>query len=394
MTDAITKVAITKVEVPQLGVNDEFVVVIEYLFEEGDKVEREDQLLTVESSKTTIDITSEVSGYFKPARQIEDEVAVGDCLGYIFQSKAELESFIIEAQPEQKDHPNMDPQNKDHQNKDNRQSGGKQNQTAQITKKAEALISQQSINVADIVYSGNILREKDVLHHLSLTTTEITFIQKKELSIPVIVYGCGRGARVINETLSLSTKYEVVGFIADRPKYDNTIAGLPVLSSPNYSLLKDNNIQHIALAITNSVQRLDCFNELVRNEFQIINVIHPKSLISPSVSLGKGNHIKAGALIDSFTTIGNACIIDNGVIIPHDNEVKDGVHLAPNATLGSSVSIGKCTIVGIGANISTQIEIGEYSIISVGSSVTRNVPPYSIVEGVPGKVIGQRKKEK
>ena len=54
--------------------------------------------------------------------------------------------------------------------------------------------------------------------------------------------------------------------------------------------------------------------------------------------------------------------------------------------------IGSKTIVGIGSSIATSSIVGEGCIVSVGSSIVRDVPDGTIVEGVPGKVIGVRKK--
>ena len=85
-------------------------------------------------------------------------------------------------------------------------------------------------------------------------------------------------------------------------------------------------------------------------------------------------------------------IIDNGSVIAHDNQIGNGCHIAPGVSLGSSISIGDFTVIGIGACISTNVIIGKNCIISVGSSVTKDVPDNSIVEGIPGKVIGTVKK--
>lgn len=126
--------------------------------------------------------------------------------------------------------------------------------------------------------------------------------------------------------------------------------------------------------------------------YKLVNVIHPKAQISGSVKIGKGNYIKSAALLETNTTIGHCCIIDNGSVITHDNQIGNGCHIAPGESLGSSICIGDFCVIGIGVSISTNVKIGKNCIISVGSSVTKDVPDNSIVEGVPGKVIGTVKK--
>ena len=53
--------------------------------------------------------------------------------------------------------------------------------------------------------------------------------------------------------------------------------------------------------------------------------------------------------------------------------------------------IEELAIIGIGSTLTTNLKIGKKSIISVGSSVVKDVPHNSIIEGVPGKIIGKRK---
>ena len=59
--------------------------------------------------------------------------------------------------------------------------------------------------------------------------------------------------------------------------------------------------------------------------------------------------------------------------------------------MGSSIHIGNYSVIGIGVSISTNISIGKNCIISTGTSITVDIPDNSIVEGVPGKVIGSVK---
>jgi acetyltransferase-like isoleucine patch superfamily enzyme len=60
--------------------------------------------------------------------------------------------------------------------------------------------------------------------------------------------------------------------------------------------------------------------------------------------------------------------------------------------LGHKVKIGND--VWIGANVfinaSTVSEIGDGAVIGAGAIVTHNVPPYSVVLGIPGKVVKYR----
>jgi len=72
------------------------------------------------------------------------------------------------------------------------------------------------------------------------------------------------------------------------------------------------------------------------------------------------------------TVIGNSCIIGHGAVV-HGATLEDHV------------------LVGIHATILNGAKIGEYSIIGAGALVPEGmaVPPFSLVMGVPGKVVRQ-----
>ncbi len=57
------------------------------------------------------------------------------------------------------------------------------------------------------------------------------------------------------------------------------------------------------------------------------------------------------------------------------------------------ITIGNDVWIGDGAWIKNGVTIGDGAIIGARAVVTRNVPPYSIVTGIPADVIGYRFEE-
>ncbi len=108
---------------------------------------------------------------------------------------------------------------------------------------------------------------------------------------------------------------------------------------------------------------------------------------------------ETGIDIHPAATIGTRVFIDHGVgvVIGETAEIGDDVVLYQGVTLGGT---GKHTgkrhptlengvMVSAGASILGPVRIGEGSKIGAGSVVLKDVPPYSTVVGVPGRVVKQ-----
>jgi len=94
--------------------------------------------------------------------------------------------------------------------------------------------------------------------------------------------------------------------------------------------------------------------------------------------------------------IGPGLFIDHGagVVIGETAEVGENVTLLQGVTLGGTSlkrekrhpTLGNDVVVGAGAKIIGAFKIGDGSRIGAGSVVVREVPPNSVVVGVPGRV--------
>ena len=110
-----------------------------------------------------------------------------------------------------------------------------------------------------------------------------------------------------------------------------------------------------------------------------------------------------GIEIHPAATLGPGLFIDHGmgVVIGETAEVGEDVTLLQGVTLGGTSlrrekrhpTLGNNVVVGAGAKIIGAIRVGDGSRIGAGSVVVREVPPNSVVVGVPGRVTyrdGQR----
>ena len=363
--------------VSQLGVNDENAKLIKWLIKDGDYVANGEVLCELETTKAAFEIKADCSGYISFLAAEGDEVLINDPLAVISPSIEKAKKIKLTHK--------VDLQKKKEI----------QNESFQATKKAIDLAKQHDISLENIpVNSGAIIRESDVAAFISEESCKETpefILNTSSEQKSVVIYGAGKGGITIQETLSKANGFNVVCFVDDDYTNLGLQIGLPVYHSSNLNQLKKKGIMHLALGVASGSIRQKNKNKAEELGFEVINVVHHNSYVSPSVQMGKGNFIKAGAVIDTNTIIGDCCIIDNGAIIAHDNVIENGCHIAPGATFGSSIVLGQNTVVGIGANISTNIKIGKNCIIAVGASVTQHFDDSSLIDGVPGRLIGKTK---
>jgi len=111
-----------------------------------------------------------------------------------------------------------------------------------------------------------------------------------------------------------------------------------------------------------------------------------------AVSIGQNTVINRDVLLDGRMglVIGDNASISEGVAIfslEHDPN-------SPNfANRGAPVRIADRTFIGARAIILPGVTVGEGAVVAAGAVVTSDVPPYSIVGGVPARLIGERRRD-
>jgi carbonic anhydrase/acetyltransferase-like protein (isoleucine patch superfamily) len=121
----------------------------------------------------------------------------------------------------------------------------------------------------------------------------------------------------------------------------------------------------------------------------------PGVVVTGDVELAAGVNVWFATVIRgdlAKITLGPRVNLQDGVIVHTDHgipqDIAEGVVVGHRAVLHGR-SIGRDTLVGMGALLLSGCEVGAECLIGAGTVVTerRRIPPRSVVKGVPGKVV-------
>lgn len=123
--------------------------------------------------------------------------------------------------------------------------------------------------------------------------------------------------------------------------------------------------------------------------------IEPGAIIRDQVAIGKNAVIMMGAIINIGAEIGDDTMIDMGVVLGGRAIVGKHCHIGAGSVLAGviepasakPVQIDDDVVIGANTVVIEGIHVGKGAVIAAGAIVTKDVEPYTMVAGVPAKVI-------
>lgn len=136
-----------------------------------------------------------------------------------------------------------------------------------------------------------------------------------------------------------------------------------------------------------------CVKQFVRHVGNNVN-IEGGVRLSSKLSIGNNSGVGINANIQGDITIGDNVMMGPEVAIYTVNHCTERIDIPMNVqgiTPEKPVVIGNDVWIGTRVIILGGVKVGTGSIIAAGSVVTKSIPAYTIVAGVPAKVVKVRK---
>jgi acetyltransferase EpsM len=362
----------------QFNVSDQEYLLVEILINSASKVKEGEVILSLESSKSVIEVESQFSGYFYINKAIGDNVCVGEVLYIISESiidKKDLATVFSES-------------------RSNRNLDTNTETLRTVTQKASKLIEKYNLDID--IFEDEIITEKLILDYVSKSFGGVSHLDNNISNYNIIkkiaFIGAGHGLiQALDIVYSLGNIIPTAIYDDTDNKQGSSIFGIPVVGKVNVSqIVEDFELKKfdvIVNTVSTSIEfREKVFDELSLNGVEFGNLVHPSCNLGFNLTLGLGNIILANTSIGACSIIGNNNFISAHCNIEHHNVLGNNCTFGPGVMTSGSVHIDNNVKFGTGIFIEPKIKIGKNSLVSSGSILTRNVPSNTLVMNESSKI--------
>tara|TARA_B110000967_G_scaffold205516_1_gene250211 strand:+ start:652 stop:1305 length:654 start_codon:yes stop_codon:yes gene_type:complete len=211
----------------------------------------------------------------------------------------------------------------------------------------------------------------------------------------ILIFTAGSAGREIHQLITEinlfnNKKWEVLGYVDSNKKLSGkTQDGIKIY--PDTKKFRSKDIFAVC-GLMNPLKRKKIIeDEIIKKNFKIPNLVHPRNIIPKNFIIGIGNLIFNHVHISFDVLIKNFSLISNFTDLGHNSIINDYVSVMPQSTIGGNCSIGKNTFIGSGSNVHQNTKIGSNCRIGMGSTIVGNIKDNYSVINFPRQTISKIK---
>ena len=200
----------------------------------------------------------------------------------------------------------------------------------------------------------------------------------------IVLIGASGHAKVVIELFRARGKH-VAYCIGTDPKIESCLDVSVLVGDHHIARLREDGFEDAFVAVGSNRLRARLAEFALQAGFNLVNAISPNATISPTVRLGRGIAVMAGAIINADSRIDDLAIINTAATIDHDCVIGRAVHIAPQCALAGNVVVGEYAFLGIGTTVVPSMNIGIAATVGAGGVVIADIAANVVAFGVPAQ---------
>jgi sugar O-acyltransferase (sialic acid O-acetyltransferase NeuD family) len=355
------------IRLPQINVNDESAQIIEWIKTNGERIEYNEAICVVETTKSVVEIPSPAEGYLTIVLPKDERAETGQIIAAVSSApitQEELAGWLTTQSTER---------------------------TAEKkwTTKAEILAKRHGVDLDKIGAGKERITEADVRNYLQSSERQsrpeplendlMDGRYPSGRSQRLLILGGGNGAIQIADAVFKIPGQRMAAILDDNSSlHGKHIAGIPITGpvDKNMALAMYHAGAFDAAVISVSTStdfRARVYEEWTQAGIPFANIVHPTVDLGANVAIGTGNILLSFCHVGACATIGNNSFFSPYCSIEHHSIVGDHCSFGPGVVTSSRVRIGNQVRFGTGIFIEPGVAIGAHSIIGSGSVIVENI---------------------
>jgi len=354
----------TPIIIPLINPNEPGALLASLHFASGQPVKKGDSLCTLETTKSTLELSAERDGFLVGlASEVGQTLQAGEVLAYLADTPDWTPPPVNKKAEEATLVPGMD--------------------GLRISQAAMALAQKHNLDLSH--FSREIFITEKMVQQMVVQSKQVE-TQLPTMAVEpnsIIVYGGGGHGKALIDLIRTLGTFSILGVIDDSLPAGTNLMGEAVLGGSNsLAGLHDRGLQFAANAvggIGNISSRVAVFERLQQAGFTCPALVHPTAYIEPSAVLAEGIQVMPHAYVGSEARLGFGTIVNTGAIVSHDCLLDRFVNLSPGAILAGEVNVGEAALVGMGVTVNLSVNIGARARIGNGATIKQDVPAGGVV---------------
>ncbi len=348
--------------VPNMDVNSDSGVVVEWRIDDGAQVDAGQVIAEFETSKALLDVLAAEPGFLRHAIDVGVEIDLSQPIGFLFETKDELEAFVVEAKA---------------------QPGAQATEgtTVAATEPARKRAEELGIDLISLNASGLItIAQVEAAHAARAPSRDLPDplpgrIDTRRLAI----IGGGLGATQVLDILANDEAVTPVAVFDDKEAlWAGDVMGVPIVGGRDRlrELFAEDAFDAAVISISTSVRaraQLRAYCE--RLDIPLANAIDPTVRVTTGVRLGTGNIICAFCHLGVETRVGDNNFISAYNSFDHHNVLGSDISTGPGCMTSGLVTIGDRVRLGTGIFVEPHVELGADVQVASGAIIVASVPP-------------------